>query len=576
MVDPHTYPDRPWPLSTLTVSHTDLYLWRSFQQIQDTLDPDTILFLGDLFDGGREWSTPPHASNESESIDKRWRGYGEAFWLKEYDRFGRIFFDTWLRGGQQRGQDRKIITSLPGNHDLGLGMGIRLPVRKRFNAYFGGGNRIDFIGNHSFVSLDTVSLSAKGQSNQPSFDQEGAEAQTHSPKDIWGPTEEFLLNAKAIRGRVVEGGLRMLFGKPVNELQDHEMLDVPSSRISQTLKPRPAYANIPSVVLTHVPLFRASGTPCGPLRERFPPSKTNSNGGESLEKDDRNAIKVQAGIQYQNVLTPEISKEVIEGVGDVEYIFSGDDHDYCDVVHRGYTSRTGGIREITVKSMSWAMGVRKPGFLMLSLWNPVDTAGRPTGSSASAGSSVTIQTHLCLLPDQLGIFIQYGLLLGLTTIAMLVRALIVVYGGAKDSCNSRRRLLPISKFDAASNEDEKAISAQSRDNSLSDNTTSVAKNGSPYGHLAARSNATRTRSSSPFNGYALPVTRTRAGSMQQRLLSATMDSADNRRSDSAVALEDQGIQEDGGMILVFRKFVRSILQIAVVALPWYIWLLSKT
>ena len=57
IVDPHTYTGRPWPLSAMTESHTDMYLYRSYKNLQSYLSPDTIFFLGDLFDGGREWAT---------------------------------------------------------------------------------------------------------------------------------------------------------------------------------------------------------------------------------------------------------------------------------------------------------------------------------------------------------------------------------------------------------------------------------------------------------------------------------------------------------------------------------------
>src|SRR5256885_14717872 len=79
LVDPHTYPGRPWPLSSLTVRHTDLYLRRSYSMMQEYLHPDTTIFLGDLFDGGREWATHKNSS----SPEKRYKKYGEKFWLKE-------------------------------------------------------------------------------------------------------------------------------------------------------------------------------------------------------------------------------------------------------------------------------------------------------------------------------------------------------------------------------------------------------------------------------------------------------------------------------------------------------------
>src|SRR2546429_2805033 len=82
LVDPHTYPERPWPLSSLTILQTDLYLRRSTKQIWRYLNPDTIFFLGDLFDGGREWGTPQTSSPED-----RFKRYGDEFWMKEYARF---------------------------------------------------------------------------------------------------------------------------------------------------------------------------------------------------------------------------------------------------------------------------------------------------------------------------------------------------------------------------------------------------------------------------------------------------------------------------------------------------------
>ena len=573
-MDPHTYPGRPWPLSSLTVRYTDLYLRKSFEQLQQTLDPDTVLFLGDLFDGGREWTTHPSASEETESVEKRWRKYGDAFWLKEYYRFSRIFFDTWLRGADDGRRGRKIITSLPGNHDLGLGIGIRPPVRQRFNTYFGSGNRLDFIGNHTFVSLDTVSLSAKGQPNV------GAEQALipHSAEEIWRPTEDFLSDVKAAKRRLIQQQLRLQAGEPENELHVHEILDIPPSPPAQAMKPGLESFDIPSIVLTHVPLFRASGTPCGPLRERYPPS-TSGEGGGDTEKDDRNAIRVESGVQYQNVLTPEVSKEVIDRVGDVEHVFSGDDHDYCEVVHRGYTAKSGGIREVTVKSMSWAMGIRKPGFVMLSLWNPLTSEGKslkhnPIHPQSSTESSSTMQTHLCLLPDQLGIFIRYGYLFALTLCVILIRAFM---NATKSPKAINDNLLPISKLEAASNNDEDYQRGQFHPEKAS----SVEKSSSHRG-LASRSTAAaataanRARSSSPaFNGYALPAGRSRAASMQQRFLASGAEDEDRKSKDRFSYLGDaRAARGVGGFFLVgFQQSLRGLGTIAAVVVPWYLWLL---
>jgi hypothetical protein len=73
IVDPHTYPGRPWPMSTLTERYTDRYMRRNYQLINRKLDPDSIVLLGDLFDGGREWSTTksrPLRKAQQKKLDK--------------------------------------------------------------------------------------------------------------------------------------------------------------------------------------------------------------------------------------------------------------------------------------------------------------------------------------------------------------------------------------------------------------------------------------------------------------------------------------------------------------------------
>lgn len=453
--------------------------------------------MGDLFDGGREWSTPPGRSQETESPDKRWRKYGQTHWIKEYGRFNRIFFDSWLTGrstarADQRG--RRIIAGLPGNHDLGLGNGIRMPVRQRFNAYFGDGNRIDVIGNHTFVSLDTVSLSAKGQPD-PATGTEGlGHGEGHS-KHIWGPVDEFLHTVGAEKVRTIHRELRVQNGEAENEIQESVAVEFDDARAYTIDVAKSEHGtDIPSVVLTHVPLYRAEGTPCGPLREKYPPS------GPGVEKDEANAIHVQAGVQYQNVLTPSVSDEIVELVGDVTNVFSGDDHDYCDVVHRRYTSKNGGIREITVKSISWAMGVRKPGFALLSLWNPVDADGKAIDKDAA--KKATIQSHLCILPDQLSTFIWYGWLLMFTIMILVTRAFLLAYRRESAASRGDVPLLPLSTLEASSHAKKENLAPIIRGNSPRpySSSSSSSDNQNPNG-LAVRSSNGRPRSMGPSNDY---------------------------------------------------------------------------
>lgn len=422
LIDPHSYPGRPWPLNTITVTVTDNYLRRSYNQLQQQLRPDTVFFLGDLFDGGREWKTAhgefkdpewgQHPADEQKYVKKWNKQYGEDYWLREYARFGDIFFGPWVRadnapGPGQRG--RKLIASLPGNHDLGFGSEIKIPVRNRFEAYFGDPNRVDVIGNHTFVSVDTVSLSARTSE----------QAQQHDLKDIYMPAETFLDSVQKRKRIAAQKELRYQRGEVEEITQPHriEQLDDANFNDRPTMDPGEGKADLPSILLTHVPLYRQPGTPCGPMREHWPPTKPSRGQSEPVFPDHRNAISVTKGYQYQNVLNEEDSIRIIEKVGHVVHAFSGDDHDYCELKH---DEKQGHVPEITVKSISMAMGVPTPGFLMVSLYNPVDAEGK-----SLLGEAPTLQTHLCLLPRMgkvYSLYIGFGLV---CLAALAVRAFLV-------------------------------------------------------------------------------------------------------------------------------------------------------
>ncbi|OXV06920.1 hypothetical protein Egran_05313 [Elaphomyces granulatus] len=476
LVDPHTYPDRPWPLSSLTVLYTDKYLRRAYITLQKRLLPDTTFFLGDLFDGGREWAT-----STSSSPEERYRRYDDKFWLKEYARFSRIFVDTWNNGGTQSSSNprgRKLIASLPGNHDLGFGTGIQEAVRMRFYAYFGRGNRVDVIGNHTFVSVDTVSLSAMDQSD-PNTGSSGTGAGDGSKPNgnIWTPTMDFLDGVHAQKARLETEELHILRNQSEGTVFRSGVFPPAESAIHK--KNKIEAPGFPTILLTHVPLYRKPATPCGPLRERYPPSSTDP----LPEEDDRNSIKIQGGYQYQNVLTPAISKELVSKIGpELIHVYSGDDHDYCEVTHHEYSSSP---KEITVKSLSWAMGMRRPGFLLTSLWNPLDVdTGKPIGEIKS---SPTIQNHLCLLPDQLSIFIKYAYSLVLTILLLLARSIFLVFfTRAKVSSESEEELPYVEHRLYDQVYSKSASSSMSSSSSSASSETRVASRGSFYQQEAFR------------------------------------------------------------------------------------------
>ena len=470
---------------------------RAFSRIQRKLYPDTIIFLGDLFDGGREWST-----ESSKSPEERYRQYGENFWQKEYRRFSSIFLRDWREvlgsphAGSKQEPTTRIIASLPGNHDLGFGQNIQLPVRERFNAFFGESNRIDLIGNHTFVSLDTVSLSAM-DSDQ-------------SDPQIWTPTYEFLVNSKTSVDKTIGNHLRYVReGLPRSSKFAYGVADL-SDSVEERISKRSSeyeFVDFPTILLTHVPLNRPLGKPCGPLRERWPPTSPPPGQTEPVEPDERNSIPAQGyGWQYQNVLSTRVSKLIVDSLGGtITRAFSGDDHDYCDVVHEAYLSPGRGIREITVKSISWAMGVRKPGFVLASLWNEIDSNGKKISRDIDAHSD-TLQTHLCLIPDQISILMHYGILVGLSLILLAFRATRIIFRlqngtpGLRDE--DSRLMLPSTTSTAESEKLNDYAYKPHYHDSQPRNASSSSSDDVPLASLIARNTtAKRPRSVSPLPMY---------------------------------------------------------------------------
>ena len=531
-----------------------------------------------MFDGGREWST-----RTTTSPDYQYRKYGDDFWLKEYDRFGKIFFKHWGDGGiePRHGQiGRKIISSLPGNHDLGFARGVQVGVRNRFNAYFGDGNRIDIIANHTFVSIDSVSLSAIGQDSPEEV------------KDLWQPTKDFLANAKKQKRRLIQRELRVQKGlRPYPGFPHRE---IPAEDLAKAELP---HANddvteFPTILLSHVPLYRNPGTPCGPLREHWPPSPASA--GQPPDHDDRNAIAVRGGYQYQNVLNREITSDIAEKIGDLRYAFSGDDHDYCEVLHRGYASAGGGIREITVKSVSWAMGIRLPGVVLASLWNPVDSDGNPISGDASK----TMQTHLCLLPDQIGTFLRYGMLFGLTVLLLIIRAALVTIGIISlPPTPLEHPLLPITNPSASSAESEKALlshTTQSFEPPTSDQTGHSANSSTSSerdGTLQIRSAQARTRSISPGGGSNVSASKYSYPLIQHAGYNSALDTHDYNNDAYAggkgkekAKIKVYGrpgatamtkMKKRNGVGLFFYELRTNLAVVLFWGLGWYVWLVWR-
>ncbi|KAH7048036.1 Metallo-dependent phosphatase-like protein, partial [Linnemannia elongata] len=242
----------------LTEFYTDLFMRKSFARLHRRLQPDMVLFLGDLLDGGRETVA----------------GHDRGVYEKNKHRF--------LDKIRQDGKSARLYVA--GNHDVGFGDTLVRQAMKRYKGDFGSVNYEIKVGNHSLVVLDTLSLS----SNITSVREE---------------SRGFLARMEQEKSKE------------------------------------------PRVLFTHVPLFRPETTSCGEAREA------------------QQLILDRNGEQYQNMVNASLSREILRKV-QPDMIFSGDDHDWCEMGH----SLDGRLTpEVTLPTFSFAQGIKQPGFVVLSL-----------------------------------------------------------------------------------------------------------------------------------------------------------------------------------------------------------------
>ncbi|XP_006461203.1 hypothetical protein AGABI2DRAFT_192735 [Agaricus bisporus var. bisporus H97] len=296
ILDHRSYPGRPAFLTYLTRLVVDLNLRKNWRAAI-AKNPDAVVFLGDMMDGGR-----------MDMSDDEYEDYYSRF--KDIFRMDKAIYQFYI----------------PGNHDTGLqSRSVFSPLaRSRYISHFGPLNNRASISNHTLLFFDA-----------PGFVQEDYErAGQRKSFAEWRP----------------KVGGPFEFVRTVGEVND---LD-------------------PAVLFTHIPLYRPDGKSCGPLREK-------------------GTIRPGVGFGYQNTLGKDSTSFVLHQMRPT-VVFSGDDHDYCEHTHQSVISTP--VNEVTIKSLSMAMNVRKPGFQLLSLF-PATTWDNVNPTYAHVP---------CLLPDQLGIY----------------------------------------------------------------------------------------------------------------------------------------------------------------------------
>lgn len=141
------------------------------------------------------------------------------------------------------------------------------------------------------------------------------------------------------------------------------------------------------------------------------------------------------GEQYQNMVDNSLSREILESV-QPDMVFSGDDHDWCEIAH----PTVGGnlTPEVTLRTFSFAQGIQRPSFGMMTLFNPdlkpknvfpvvpLD-AGLPVSNEFATESverpsgDTTFVYDECMLPWQMMIYMLYGALFGVSLSWIIIR-----------------------------------------------------------------------------------------------------------------------------------------------------------
>ena len=247
---------------------------------------------------------------------------------------------------------------IPGNHDIPIGGNPSFSphARERYEKHFNLPNTVLEVANHSLILLDSVGLVEE-------------DYRRYADEMQYGDWE-------AVPGGVIEF---------VKDLGDCTLRLSPYS-FCQNHVLNPVLPEEPRILFSHIPLARPEGASCGPLREH-------------------GRISKGAGPGYQNLLGSETSRFLLDELNP-SIIFSGDDHDYCDVKHAR------GVREVTIKSFTTSGGIRRPGFQLLSLVSP--------SPDTPYTSQTTIADRPCFLPDQAGVYYRVYLPLAILTLIYLI------------------------------------------------------------------------------------------------------------------------------------------------------------
>ncbi|KAF9911911.1 hypothetical protein EC991_001815 [Linnemannia zychae] len=395
-------------LLALVETYTDIYMKRSFRRLHASLRPDAVLFLGDLNDGGRN-------SNK-----------------KTFEKNTNRFFEWVFATKNSAWNQKPVVTdALEGETAIGAGEEVtthhnsyNLRKRQALTEEEKAAN-VDITGHY----LQRIEVPLDATKRQKIRDS-GRSLRLYVAGNHDVGFGDTLIRSSMRRYKRVFGSVNYEVNVGNHSLVVLDTLafssEFPSIReesqqfLDQIKQEQPS---LPRILFTHVPLHRLDTTYCGKPRET-----------EQLILDRK-------GEQFQNMVNVHLSREIIEGI-QPDMVFSGDDHDWCEIAH----PTTGGslVPEVTLRSFSFAQGILQPAFVMMSLFNPDHKpknilplvpleAGLPVSRESVQGSverpsmDTTFVYDECMLPNQMSIYISYGGLFAISLSWILIRQFRWIY-----------------------------------------------------------------------------------------------------------------------------------------------------
>ena len=371
VVSLHTYKSFSHAMTALVSHVSDQYIRKSWLAVtrqglgaslwRGPRPADLVIFLGDMTDRGR-WFL---SFDRWLALQTRWKALFQGMQLLRHASSlplrPRLAHDTWPA------------LVIPGNHDTGLPhfqTGEPGPGTARAKSWFE--------QEHAPFVNEQYVLSESGQTswNARIPIAVAGQATTH---------ELILLDA-----------LDLVSMEPVGHEVPWELAKSNAARTTRLVDMLRQNQTVPRVLFSHVPLERKEAEHACDIPSRSAihgvhreSSHASARGGDILQGGD-------AARTYQNLVRKNVSRYVLDSIQPA-LIFSGDDHDHCEAVHKGIRTAPRGhvagfdsadAPELTVKSISMLEGVRHPGYAWLQLHAEAPMEYTP-----------------CLLPDQVGLWL---------------------------------------------------------------------------------------------------------------------------------------------------------------------------